>query len=137
MTLTTGGFNFKDFDAEWTQIGREICQVIYTNARIQEIKHALQKNGFLTLEEKSDFINICDKTKYDLIFQKYGKEQSESYKQFSARWQQWFKEKGVESEKDRGQRSSVDHILFGSTPDPEQFLLHFEEEMLGSMNKKK
>jgi hypothetical protein len=127
------GFDFKDFDAEWTQLGREICQAVYINPRIQEIKQSLQKNGFLTLEEKSDFINLCDQIKYDLIFDKYGKEHSESYKRFSEDWRQWFKEKGVESQKDRGQRSSVDHILFGSTPDPVKFLLHFEEEMLGSM----
>jgi hypothetical protein len=121
------------FEREWTQLGREICQAVYTNPRIQEIKHSLQKNGFLTLEEKSEFINICDKTKYDVIYQKYGEESSEGYKQFSRNWEAWFQEKGVSSVQNRGQRNSVDHILFGSTPDPIQFLLHFEEEMLGSM----
>lgn len=127
------GFDFAKFDQDWTRLGREVCQAIYINPRIQEIKHALQKNGFLTLEEKSDFINLCDQVKYDLIFDKYGREETDSYRQFSQDWQQWFREKGVESQHDRGQRSSVDHILFGSTPDPVQFLLHFEQEMLGSM----
>ena len=93
----------------------------------------MQKNGFLTLEEKSDFINICDHTKYEVIYRTYGNEGSEGYKIFTEAWRNWFQSKGVESEKNRGQRSSVDHILFGSTPDPSKFLLHFEEEMLGSM----
>ncbi len=122
-----------DFEKEWTDLGRKICQAVYVNKTVQEIKHSLQKNGFLTLEEKSEFINICDKIKYDVIYEIYGKEDTESYKKFSEEWKQWFQEKGVESQKERNQRSSVDHILFGSTPDPIQFLLHFEEEMLGSM----
>jgi hypothetical protein len=129
--------DFDTFDAEWTQLGREICQAIYTNKRAQALKHGLQKNGFLTLEEKSEFINICDKTKYDIIYEKFGPEASDGYKTFSQAWNDWFQKKGVGSSQNRGQRNSVEHILFGSTPDPAQFLLHFEEEMLGSMGKKK
>ena len=124
---------FERFDNEWTQLGRVICQAVYTNPRIQEIKHSLQKNGFLTLEEKSEFINICDHTKYDEIYKKYGEEKSEGYKRFSEIWEDWFQQKGVGSSQNRGQRNSVEHILFCSTPDPEQFLLHFEEEIMGSL----
>lgn len=126
-------FDVNEFEKEWTDLGKKICQAVYVNSRSQELKHSLQKNGFMTLEEKSEFINICDKTKYDLIYQKYGSEDSEGYKKFSQAWKEWFQTKGVESQKDRGQRNSVEHILFGSTPDPIQFLLHFEEEILGSM----
>jgi hypothetical protein len=125
--------SFEEFDKEWLDLGRKICQAVYTNKRTQEIKHALQKNGFLTLEEKSEFINICDKTKYDIIYATYGDEKSEGYKVFSAAWKDWFQKKGVESSHNRGQRNSVEHILFGSTPDPAQFLLHFEHEILGSL----
>lgn len=127
------GFDFDKFDKEWTQLGRKICQAIYTNVKTQEIKNELQKNGFLTLDEKSQFINICDQTKYQLIYEKYGKEGSEGYKNFSASWEEWFQKKGVGSSHNRGQRNSVEHILFGSTPDPAPFLLHFEEEILGTM----
>ncbi len=133
--MTERSLDFEKFDAEWTQLGREICQAVYTSPRIQELKDALQKHGYLTLDEKSEFINICDTTKYQIIYERFGEEGSEGYRQFSLLWKDWFQEKGVESMKDRGQRSSVDHILFGSTPDPIQFLLHFEEEMLGSMRK--
>jgi hypothetical protein len=125
--------DFDKFDDDWTQLGREICQAVYVNKDIQKIKNSLQTNGFLTLEEKSEFINICDKTKYELIYAKYGDEKSEGYKKFSRAWEAWFQQKGVGSAQNRGQRNSVEHILFGSTPDPAQFLLHFEEEMLGSM----
>ena len=130
-------FDFKEFDDNWTEMGREICQAIYTNADSQKLKNLLQKNGFLTLAEKSEFINICDRVKYEVIYSKVGQEKSQGYKDFSEGWQQWFQQKGVGSSQNRGQRNSVEHILFGSTPDPEQFLLHFEEEMLGSMQYKK
>ncbi len=125
--------DFEKFDKEWTQLGRVICQAVYTNKRVQEIKHALQKNGFLTLDEKSEFINISDTTKYLEIYKKYGDDKSEGYKKFSQAWEEWFQSKGVGSSQNRGQRNSVEHILFGSTPDPEQFLLHFEEEIIGSL----
>jgi hypothetical protein len=124
------------FEQEWRELASEICQKIYTTKEAQGIKHQLQKNGFLSLEEKSAFIDLCDKVKYDVIFSKYGKEDSEGYGDFSESWKQWFQQKGVESENNRGQRSSVDHILFGSTPEPEKFLLHFEEEIMGRMEEK-
>ncbi len=121
------------FEKEWVELSRQICQAIYTNPKTQEIKNSLQKKGYMTLEEKSEFINISDETKYKIIYEKYGPEGSEGYKQFFEKWNVWFKNKGVVSQSDRSQRSSVDHILFSSTPDPEQFLLHFEHEILGSM----
>jgi len=133
--MADNNFDVDDFEKRWSLLGKEICQAIYILPRAQEIKNALQKNGFLTLEEKSDFINICDKTKYEQIYKQHGPEGSEGYKKFSNEWQQWFQKKGVGSSQNRGQRNSVEHILFGSTPDPAQFLLHFEEEMLGSIRR--
>ena len=122
--------NNSKFEAEWTQLGRTICQAVYENPKIHAIQEDLKKNGFLTLEQKSEFINICDTLKYEHIYATYGAENSEGYKTFSHAWQEWFQEKGVSSSQNRGQRNSVDHILFGSTPDPEQFLLHFEQEIV-------
>ena len=122
-----------DFEKEWTRMAREICQAIYTDPRSQQLKNNLQKNGSLSMEEKSEFISICDQLKYELIYKKYGNPESEGYKVFSISWREWFQKKGVKSENENCQRNSVDHILFGSTPDPEPFLLHFEEEILGSM----
>lgn len=125
--------NFEEFDKEWLELGKQICQAVYINPNVQKIKQSLQKNGYLTPEEKSEFINISDMTKYEIIYDKYGEEKSEGYKKFSEKWKQWFQEKGVGSSQNRDQHNSVEHILFGSTPDPEQFLLHFEHEILGSI----
>jgi len=126
--------NFDEFDKKWLALGKQICQAVYNHPEIREIRESLQKNGFLTLEEKSEFINICDKTKYEIIYAKYGDEKSEGYKKFSEDWKAWFQEKGVGSSQNRGQRNSVEHILFGSTPDPVQFLTKFEEEVLNNNN---
>ena len=124
------GLNFEEFDKLWMELGKEICQKVYNNPRVKEIKESLVKNGFLTLEEKSEFINISDRIKYEVIYARYGTEDSEGYKAFSEAWKNWFQKKGVESSRNRGQRNSVEHILFGSTPDPVQFLNHFEQEVL-------
>lgn len=130
------GFDVAAFEREWTELASEICQNIYVKPETQELKAALQKNGYLSLPEKSKFIDVCDGTKYDVIYKRYGQEGSEGYKKFSDAWREWFQQKGVESQKHRDQRSSVDHILFGSTPDPEQFLLHFEQEILGHLKER-
>lgn len=129
MTIAYTDQDLVLFEKEWVELGQQICQAVYAKPEIQKSKENLAKNGFLTLEEKSRFIDVSDQTKYEIIYGKYGQPGSEGYKNFSKAWQQWFQAKGVESQKDRSQRSSVDHILFGSTPDPVEFLLHFEEEV--------
>lgn len=134
--MTQSNFDVAEFEKEWTELASEICQNIYVKPEIQKLKTSFQKNGFLSLEEKSKFIDICDTTKYEVIYKRYGKEDTEGYKEFSQMWSNWFQQKGVESQTHRDQTSSVDHILFGSTPDPEQFLLHFEQEIFGHLKEK-
>jgi len=128
--MPNDNFDFTEFDEQWNLLGKEICQAIYNNSRVGEIQRSLQKNGFLTLDEKSEFINLSDKIKYEVIYSKYGPEGSDGYIKFSEAWKNWFQTKGVSSSKDRGQRNSVDHILYGSTPDPVEFLSNFEREVL-------
>lgn len=124
-----------DFEKNWRDLSIEICQAIYIQPEIQAVKAALQKNGFLSLEEKSLFIDICNREKYKVIQKKYGPEGTDGYNKFSQAWKDWFQKKGVESEHSKGQRDSVEHIMFGSTPDPARFLTNFEQEILGSMTK--
>jgi len=121
--------DFIRFEQEWAKLGNTICQSIYKDSRIQQLKSALQKKGFLNLEEKSEFLDICDSTKYKIIYATYGPEGSEGYNKFLETWSSWFQKKGVSSTACRSQRNSVDHIMFGSTPDPQEFLLNFEHEI--------
>jgi len=62
--------DFKKFDDEWTQLGREFARLLYINPASRNKKFPAKKR-LLTLEEKSEFINLCDKIKYDLIYAKY------------------------------------------------------------------
>ncbi len=117
----------QEFEKEWEQISKEICDAVYNHPEVIKIRRCLEKNGFLTLEEKSSFINISDKTKYDIIYKKYGHEGSEGYKEFSGDWEKWFQEKGVESQKGHDGKSNVEHIMFGSTPDPVKFLKRYKD----------
>lgn len=117
------------FEKKWTELGVDICKQIFTDPTTQKLKAVLQTKGFLTPEEKSEFIDLCDSKKYQVIYDTYGQEGSEGYKEFVKDWNAWFQNKGVSSLDKRGQRNSVDHILFGSTPDPEEFLASFEQEI--------
>ena len=117
------------FEREWTKLGLGICQTIYSNPEIQKLRDALQNRGYLSIEEKGKFIDICNRIKYEIIFQTYGKEGSEGYAEFIKNWNSWFQNKAMNSMQDRSRRNSVDHILVGSSPDPEVFLLNFEKEI--------
>ncbi|PIR96161.1 MAG: hypothetical protein COT92_02495 [Candidatus Doudnabacteria bacterium CG10_big_fil_rev_8_21_14_0_10_42_18] len=122
-----------EFEKQWRILSAKICQTIYIKPEIQELKKVLQSKGFLSVEEKSQFIDICDRIKYEVIQKQYGNEGTGSYKEFSEQWKEWFQNKGVESEHSKGQKDSVEHIMFGSTPDPARFLMNFEQEILGSL----
>ena len=121
-----------EFEKEWKQLCIQICKAVFVSPKTEQIKEALKKRGTLSSEEISEFIEVCNRIKYEFIYEKYGNRDSEGYKNFSKNWQQWFEYKGVSSQKDRAQRNSVDHILFGSTPDPVEFLDSFEEEVLNN-----
>ena len=71
------------FEEDWRKLCVEVCQAVYTQKETQTLKNILQTNGFLSVGEKSQFIEICDKFKYVVIEKKFGKEGSEGYKTFS------------------------------------------------------
>ena len=114
-------------------MGKEICQAIYNNPRMQEIKQALQKNGFLTLEEKSEFINICDKIKYDIIYAKYGAEDCEGYKTFQRKpGKIGFRKKAWAAPKPRPAQQRGAYFI-RQYSGPVRFLNNFEEEVLNTI----
>jgi hypothetical protein len=118
--------DLNQFESEWTQLAQEICTAIMKVPEITQLKNNLLERGHLTPEEKSNFINIADKVKYDLIFERYGDINSESFQNFRGFWQKWLKVKGVGSAKIETKRQeTIDHFLYGSTPDPETFLREF------------
>jgi hypothetical protein len=57
-------FDLEGFEKQWLDDARKVCQAIYIRPESQKLKEALSKNGFLSMEEKSQFIDICDMSKY-------------------------------------------------------------------------
>lgn len=133
--MLNNGLDSSKFEKEWKLLGKQICQAIYAHPKIQKLKKSLKQKGYLLPEEMSEFIDISDRLKYDFIYKRYGPQESDGFKHFTQIWRQWFQDKGVISQKNSKQVNSVDHIVYGSTPDPVRFLLNFEEEVLGSKRK--
>lgn len=123
MTAATG---IDEFEKEWFGLAEEIVKRIFDNETIQQIKTDLRSKGALTWEQKSEFISIADQIKTDLIRERFGEENSESYRNFLGQWQNWQKERG--RKRDRAANlyeENINHFLYGSTPDPEEFLKEF------------
>jgi hypothetical protein len=62
--------NVEEFEKEWIAISEEVIRRIFESEDIQRLKNKLRSEGHLTIEDRSDFINIVDKIKYDVIFRK-------------------------------------------------------------------
>jgi hypothetical protein len=115
------------FEQEWVGLAEEIVNRVFANSDVQRIKEQLRKNGSLTWEEKSEFIVITDQIKNDLINERYGKEDSKTYQNFLINWQEWQKQRGRRRDKAANLfEENINHFLYGSTPDPEEFLKEFD-----------
>ncbi len=113
----------QSFENEWLQVAKEICRRILELPEIQNMRETLKAAGFLTVEQKSTFVGIANKVKYDVIYEKYGKPGTNTFEQFNARWKCWFNDKDGDTVSHWGKRlTNEEHIIFGSTPDPEEFL---------------
>lgn len=113
----------QEFEKTWLADAKEICQRILDNSEIKTMKDSFRATGFLTVEQQSAFIGVCNKIKYDFIYEKYGQSGTPEFEQFNARWKAWFNDKGSDTVSHWGKRlTNEEHIIFGSTPEPEQFL---------------
>lgn len=118
--------SLEDFEKQWQELANKIATTISNNEQIVQLKKNLETNGFLTSEEKSEFITLADKIKYDLIYDQYGAHDSEGYQVFKDFWQKWLGAKGVVSEESVSKsQENANHFMFGSTPDPEKFLREY------------
>lgn len=120
MALTAENKKFED---EWLIVAKEICHRILEVPEIKAMRDSLKSTGFLTVEQRSAFIGVANKTKYDIIYEKYGKPGTDTFEEFNARWKAWFNDKDSDTVSHWGRRlTNEEHIIFGSTPDPEEFL---------------
>jgi hypothetical protein len=119
--------NVEEFEKEWVSLAEEVIRRIFKNPEIMELKAVLREKGKLTVPQRSKFIAIVDGLKYDVIFKKYGPAGSEGFKSFTKHWEQWLAHRGVARNKPGNLfEENINHLLFGSTPDPEQFLREYK-----------
>ncbi len=115
------------FQQDWIELAQEIVKRVFANPEIVKIKNDLRVNGSLTWDQKSEFITITDRIKNDLIAERYGAEDSATYQNFLTNWQEWQKERGRRRDKAANLfEENINHFLYGSTPDPEEFLKEFD-----------
>ena len=116
-----------EFEKEWVKIAEEVVKQLMSNEEIEKIKQHVRQNGHIQFEDRDQFINLVNKIKYDIIYEKFGKEDSDGYKAFEKSWQQWHKLKGTSMAKPENMfEDNIHHLLFGSTPDPDAFLKDFD-----------
>lgn len=119
--------DLEEFEKEWIKIAEEVVKHLMSNPEIEKIKQHVRQNGHIQFEDRDQFINLVNKIKYEIIFEKYGKEDSDGYKEFSKLWQKWHRLRGTSMSKPENMfEDNIHHLLFGSTPDPDAFLKDFD-----------
>lgn len=119
--------DLEEFEKEWIQIAEEVVKHLMSNPEIEKIKQHVRQNGHIQFEDRDQFINLVNKIKYEIIFDKFGEEDSEGYKEFSKSWQKWHRLRGTSMPKPENMfEDNIYHLLFGSTPDPDAFLKDFD-----------
>ncbi len=115
------------FEKEWIKVAEEVIKQLMANPDIETIKQKVRTQGHIAMDDREQFINLVNKIKYDVIFGKYGPEESESYKFFVKAWQNWHKLRATFIPKPENMyEDNIHHLLFGSTPDPDNFLKDFD-----------
>ncbi len=125
--IQQASFDPVEFEKEWIALAEEVVRQLMANPLMQEIKEKVRSQGHITIEDRDQFIQIVNKIKYDCIYEKFGEDGSESYKRFADAWQNWQKLKGrARPQGENMFEDNINHLLYGSTPDPDRFLQDFD-----------
>lgn len=125
MHMQEFSFDPKKFEEQWFALAEVVCQRIYNVPEVKAMKARIAGSGHLTLEESSDFISIANRVKYEVIYEMVGPKTSSTYAAFEQAWRNWFDHKTRTSEQLAGHKlTNAEHIVYSSTPDPEEFLLN-------------
>lgn len=117
----------EDFEKEWIQIAETVVNTLMANPEIEKIKQRVRTQGHIGMEDREEFIALVNKIKYEVIYGKYGEADSEGYKMFEKSWQRWHKLRATSIPKPENMyEDNIHHLLFGSTPDPDNFLRDFD-----------
>lgn len=120
-------FDSDEFQKQWFALAEDICKRIYDEPAIQELKDHFKNGQRLTPEERSSFISTANRVKYEVIQERYGKMGTAEFAEFEKAWKHWFNNKKGTSEQLNGRRlTNAEHVVYSSTPDPEEFLASYK-----------
>lgn len=119
-------WNAEQFEQTWIECNEGIIKEIMANADIEKIKQEVRSKGHVTDQHKDQFIRKVNEIKNKHVTDKYGDVGSESYEKFIRSWERWQKERGKDRPKPGNMfEENINHLLYGSTPDPDLFLRDF------------
>lgn len=117
----------QEFEKEWINISEQVIKNLMANPEIEKIKQKVRTQGQIANEDREEFINLVNQIKYDVIYEKYGQPETEGYDLFVKSWQHWQKLRATSIPKPENMyEDNIHHLLYGSTPDPDNFLRDFE-----------
>ncbi|HEX3100103.1 MAG TPA: hypothetical protein VHQ41_04025 [Patescibacteria group bacterium] len=120
-------WDLDEFEKEWIKIAEEVVNQLLANTEIEQIKQRVRESGHVELDDREQFIELVNKIKYEVIYNAFGEEGTDSYNEFQKAWQHWMKLKATTMTKPGNMfEDNIHHLLFGSTPDPDAFLKDFD-----------
>lgn len=115
------------FQEEWFNLAKVIVARVAADPEIVAMYDDFKASKSLTFEQRSQFIAITNKVKGQVLHETYGPEESDSFKQFQARWRNWYDTKGVTSALLGDRRlTNEEHIVYSSTPEAVEFFINIE-----------
>lgn len=127
MTEIEAAWDPAEFEQQWIKLNEEVVNRLLAHSEIQRIKEKVRSQGHVTPEDRNQFIDLVNKVKYELIYTQFGPEGSEGYEQFLKSWQHWQKLRGAgRPQGENVFENNINHLLYGSTPDPDSFLKDFD-----------
>lgn len=119
-------WNPEEFEKTWVACVEKIVNDIMADPEIQKIKEEVRNRGHVADEHKDQFIIKVNEIKNRHIEADYGTPGTETYQHFVHAWQHWQKLKGKDRPKGENMfEDNMNHLLYGSTPDPDLFLRDF------------
>ncbi len=120
-------WDLEEFEKEWIKVAEDVVARLMANPDIEKIKQNVRAQGHVSLEDRDQFINLVNKIKYEVIYERFGPEGSEGYDALQKGWQRWHKLKATSMPKPENMfEDNIHHLLFGSTPNPDAFLKDFD-----------
>ncbi len=124
--MTEASWEPADFEKQWIEVNEEVVKQLLAHPTIQEIKERVRTEGSISGDDRNAFIALVNEIKYKCIYDKFGSEGSESYEEFQKAWKHWEKLRAHDKKGENLYETNINHLLYGSTPNPEEFLQDFD-----------